>query len=62
MKVNTIVERVSEDGSTKLYEFSAVLNEAQHAYLIQYAITSLITQGIIPFDGGEIDIGKEQLN
>lgn len=65
MKINTIVERLDpEDGITKSYEFTAVLNEQQHAYLIQFAIATLMTKGIIPFNlEGDIEVPeKEHLN
>ncbi len=54
MKINTIVERIDpEDGEKKLYEFNAELNEAQHAYLIQFAIGTLMARGIIPFQADD---------
>lgn len=66
MKINTIVERVDpEDGEKKSYVFTAELNEAQHAYLIQFAIGSLMASGLIPFSESPIegeDIPKEQIN
>ena len=65
MQVKTVVERVDpEDGEVKTYEFTAVLNEQQHAYLIQFAIATLMTKGIIPFNlEGDIEVPeKEHLN
>ena len=68
MKITTIVEKIDpEDGSKKLYEFNAELNEAQHAYLIQFATGTLMARGIIPFDPTpEVDEGdpipKELIN
>lgn len=62
MQIKTIIERVDETGENKTYEFTAVLNEEQHAYLINFAITTLMMKGIIPFveeDGLQI---PEQLN
>lgn len=45
MRVTSIVEK---DGG--LYEFTANLSTEQHQFLLEYAIQSLITQGLMPFN------------
>lgn len=43
MQIKTIIER--ED---KSFEFVAELTAEQHAYLIQFAVSTLMDRGIIP--------------
>lgn len=63
MQVKTVLERVGPDGVAKEYEFTAVLNEEQHAYLINFAITTLMMKGIIPFvEEGDTAQLPENLN
>lgn len=51
MKVTTVIQK--EDGD---YTFSANLTDAQHAFLIEYALRDLLQRGLIPqLDGGEDD-------
>ena len=45
MKIKTVVEKA--DGS---YEYQAELTAEQHAFLIEYAVRSLIEKGLIPFN------------
>ena len=44
MKIKSIVER--EDG---IYEFQAELTPEQHQFLIDYAVKTLMVQGLLPF-------------
>ena len=48
MQIKTIIEK-----DDKSFEFIANLTEDQHAYLINFAITTLMQRGIIPFDSTE---------
>ena len=43
MKVTTVIQK--EDGN---YTFSADLTDAQHAFLIEYALRDLLQRGLIP--------------
>ena len=60
MLIKTIIER-----DDKSFEFTAVLNPDQHAYLINFAVSTLMARGVIPFDTTPLDVGdipKEQVN
>ena len=54
MQIKTIVEK-----DDKTVEFSAVLTEEQHAYLINFAITTLMMRGIIPLTTDDVEFTAE---